>query len=747
MQEVFGGILSLKDNVSGVLRQAERSTKKYNSEVAKAKKKLEELDRQKIKQKELRLKNSAAYKAIEQVKKKLAPLSKKVIELKAKQEVAVEKIKQVKNTLAQVKDNKVVNFVAKGVAGVTKAVGAIAVTGAVVGMTAFAAAGGIAIKQAIDFEAQMKNVSTLLDGDVDAKMRNLSSDVKKVSVETGISTENLSSGLYEVISAFGESGDSVRQLTIAAKAAKAGNAETSESVKMLSAVTKGYGDTSAEAVQKAADLAFATVKLGQTSFPELASSMGAVIPLASTLKVSQEELFGAMATLTGVTGNTSEVTTQLKATMQGFMSPSAEMSKALKAMGYESGAAALESEGLGSILNKLKESVNGDEVAFASFFSSVEAKNAVLALAGTQAENFASKTNAMYEASGMADEAFQKQTSSVKEMANKVKNHGMVILMSLGEKALPVVSKALEKLIDFMPKLETTINSVVSKASPIFEGLGNVVSNVVSGFMDTIVEMEPVISDVMSGFGSVVEAAAPVLEDLFAGISSVVETVFPVISDIIGEVGEKVSPILQKMGEHSETLKGIIEECAPAISEALQTGWDIVSPIFDLATAAADLLLSAFEKAFPGIKSVVSEVWEFIKPILEKMGDAIGAVANEVQKMANTVSGYNPEGDKLIAASKTVTGGSGAAATMKRTGQNATGTSYWRGGYTTVGEHGTELIDLPAGAKVYSNSKTNNIMNQQRPVNIQISNMTVREEADIDRIARRLVEELDKVDR
>ena len=122
------------------------------------------------------------------------------------------------------------------------------------------------------------------------------------------------------MSAFGDTADSTKQLEVATKAAKAGNAETADSVKMLSAVTKGYGDTSAAAVQKAADLAFQTVKLGQTSFPELAASMGAVVPLASTLKVSQEQLFGAMATLTGVTGSTSEVTTQLKATLQGFMS-------------------------------------------------------------------------------------------------------------------------------------------------------------------------------------------------------------------------------------------------------------------------------------------------------------------------------------------------------------------------------------------------------------------------------------------
>ena len=121
-------------------------------------------------------------------------------------------------------------------------------------------------------------------------------------------------------------------------------------------------------MQKAADLSFATVRLGQTTFPELAAAMGKVIPLASTLGVEQEQLFGAMATLTGVTGSTAEVVTQLKATMQGFLSPSKNMSAALQSMGYESGQALLESEGLQGALEALKKSVGGNELAFAMTF-------------------------------------------------------------------------------------------------------------------------------------------------------------------------------------------------------------------------------------------------------------------------------------------------------------------------------------------------------------------------------------------
>ena len=451
MSEVFGAVLSIKDNVSGVMKQARESTAGYRGEVEKAKKELVKLEQQKVREKELRIKNSGAYKAIEGVKKKIEPLGKKAIELKARTEVAAGKIKKVGTLLNKIKGSKVVQVTVKGASQAAKALGKAALIGTMAAFTATAAAGATAVKQAVDFQAQMQNVGTLLDGDVKGKLQGMSKELKQVSLDTGVATSDLTDGLYQVVSAFGESSESVKQLEIAAKAAKAGNATTTDSVNLLSAVTKGYGDTSAAAMEKASDLAFLTVKLGQTSFPELASSMGQVIPLASTLKVSQEELFGAMSTLTGVTGGTAEVTTQLKATMQSFLSPSSEMEKSLKKMGYASGAAALESEGLGGILTKLMDSVNGDSVAFANLFSSVEAKNAVLALAGSQAQNFAEKTQAMEEAAGATENAFKTQTASVSAMAEKLKNAGSVMLTSLGEKALPYIQSVLEGVIDRLP--------------------------------------------------------------------------------------------------------------------------------------------------------------------------------------------------------------------------------------------------------------------------------------------------------
>ena len=53
-----------------------------------------------------------------------------------------------------------------------------------------------------------------------------------------------------------------------------------------------------------------------------------------------------------------------------------------------------------------------------------------------------------------------------------------------------------------------------------------------------------------------------------------------------------------------------------------------------------------------------------------------------------------------------------------------------------VGERGPELVQLPTGAKVTPNDKTQQMLGGD--VNINVASLVVREEADIKRIAKEL---------
>lgn len=519
-----------------------------------------------------------------------------------------------------------------------KTAGKIAAGAMVAAATAVATLGTAAVKSAAEYEAQLANVSTLLTGteaEVAARTAEIGDQVLEISNRTGVATADLTDGMYQVVSAFGDSADAAAILETAAKSAAAGNATTTDSINLLSAVTKGYGDTSAEAVQQAADLAFATVRLGQTSFPELAAGMGKVIPLASTLGLEQEQLWGAMATLTGVTGSTAEVVTQMKATMQAFLSPSKNMQAALKNMGYESGQALLESKGLQGSLDALKDAVGGNELAFAGLFSSVEAQTAVLAMAGNQAENLTSKTAEMYEATGAANTAFERQTNTLAYDIQMVKNLGANFLTQLGtnilpyvrefaEAALPVVSEALEKIGSYMngtiiPAAETAVKWI-SEHRTLILALAAGIATAVAAYKAYKVAITAY-NAVMAVY-KVVTAASATGTFTLAGAMTALN--LPVLA-VVAAIGLAVAAGIL-IYKNWDKIKAKAVELGAKISEVwgnIKTG---------VSEAVANLV-SAFQSNFPLLSAYLSGWWESVSAAWENVKAIFANIIDFVQNV------------------------------------------------------------------------------------------------------------------
>jgi TP901 family phage tail tape measure protein len=295
-----------------------------------------------------------------------------------------------------------------------------------------------ATQAAADFEYRMANTATLLDGAYKPRIKELAAEVERLQMATGSSAKDLQDGLYQTISAFGDSTNSIKKLDVATKGSVAGMSTVTDSLNLLSAVTKGYGDTSGEAVEKVSDLAFLTVKLGQTTFPELASSMGKVVPMAATMKIKQEELFGAFATLTGVTGTAGEVSTQLSSIMGAMIKPTAGLTKVVKGLGFADGMTMMRQLGLQKTLIKLKEAVGGNDAAFGKLLRRKEAMVAAYALTGGQADVFAEKLQKMTKYAGATERAFQimknTHTGAVKIMTETQ----AVFMQRLGRIFLPI---------------------------------------------------------------------------------------------------------------------------------------------------------------------------------------------------------------------------------------------------------------------------------------------------------------------
>lgn len=468
--------------------------------------------------------------------------------------------------------------------------------------------GAAALKMSTDFNAGMANVASL--GLPIERVNELKRAVQEMSIELGKSTADLTDGLYQVISAFGDTADTVEILRINAQAAAAGLATTTDAINLTSAITKAYGDVSAQTVQQVSDLAFQAVKLGQTTFPELASSMGRVAPLAASLGVSVEELFGVMATFTGVTGSASEVSTQLRGVLQSMMAPTASMKNLIAEMGFASGAAMVQQLGLQGSIAAIVQAANEAGAPLQSYIGSIEGQTLALAATGGQAVVFSEKMAAMSDALGASDAAFAAQTQSVNALGFQWSQLIMrvgVFTQRVGDILTPIMLTLIAALDPLIVKAEELLS--------VFENL------------------DPTTQAIGVGVAALTAAAGPALMALGAAMT--------MVAPAIGAVGTALGLLLSPIGLVVAAVAGLGVAWTlnlGGIQEITASVVDDVGNAFNTATESlagfGEYANLTFRQLFDGAQSVFAQIGDVLAPAMDRIQTAFGGVGESVNQLA-----------------------------------------------------------------------------------------------------------------
>jgi len=463
------------------------------------------------------------------------------------------------------------------------------------------------INMANDLNGGLANVASLGD-EAAAMVGEWKPAIQDIALSVGKGTDDMTSGMYNVVSAFGVTGDSLDVLDINARAGAAGLATTTDAINLTSAVTKAYGDTSAASVQQVADLALKTVQLGQTTFPELAASIGTVTPLTAELGVKQEELFGVLATATGVTGGASEVNTQLRGVLQSLMAPTEDMSTLINSLGYESGAAMLQQEGLQGTIGKIVEAAEATGQPLQKYIGSIEGQTLALALAGPQSAVFSEKIAAMGSAAGATATAFAAQTEGINKDGFAAQQAGIKMQIwgqQIGQQLLPVVAILTEEL--------SPLVSWVSQLIESFVALDPAQQKVVLGVVGVIA----VIGPVLLIFGQLAEAISTII--------TVVSTVTPVITGLGGAIAALSAPVTLAIGaivgavfllreawvRDFGGIKLFAEEIWAAIQLAFTAFKDLFSGDFQ---GFLDGISAAWELGWGAVTDFAGRIWSIIQP-------------------------------------------------------------------------------------------------------------------------------------
>ncbi|MBA7534480.1 hypothetical protein ES705_26728 [subsurface metagenome] len=357
---------------------------------------------------------------------------------------------------------------------------------------AFVAGMTKAIVKANEFQKAMSNVATVIDTS-EISTKALTKELLRLDPALGDTTE-LTNGLYQAFSAGAKDAKEAMDITVsAAKFGKAALTDTNTAVDVLTTAINAYGRESMNA-EKAADIFFTTIKEGKITGEELTGTIGQSISLFASAGIELDELTSAMAAMTKVGVSANETTSQLNGIVNAFLGPSEAMASRLKDIGYESGSAFLEAEGLTGALKFMEDATKGDAAEIKKLTPNMRAMRGIMALTGEGGEAFTAILKEMEGASGAANEAFQKQEKTFD-----------TYLVSVG-------------------KIET------------------VIGNIGKAFIDEIAEGATVANENMLEFITSAQAM-----EIMADVAGVVAGAFEMIKIAMEVIGEKVGPVVKEL--------------------------------------------------------------------------------------------------------------------------------------------------------------------------------------------------------
>lgn len=431
------------------------------------------------------------------------------------------------------------------------------------------------------FEKSMRSVNTMA-GKGEADFEGLTDKVKELSANIPLAREELANGLYQTISNGVPEENWMSFLEQSSKSAVGGMADLGQTVTVTSTLIKNYGLSwdQAGAIQDKIQM---TAKNGVTSFEQLGQALPMVSGSASQLGVSMDELMAVFATTTGVTGNTSEVATQLSAVLNSLIKPSSEATKAANEMGIGFNAASVQAAGgLQNFLLGLDKSIEEysaktgqlKQTIYGQLFGSAEALRLLGSLTGEQKDKFAENIGAMADSAGTIDDAFNNMSSTGEAVGQMLKNQ-------------------VQSMMDWA-------GSMASTSAPYIELLANTGLAITS-----LTQLRTGLLTVVTGLKAVriatlAQAAASKIVAIASNAWKVAQVALNLVlsANPIGIVIMAIAglvAILIEAYNNCETFRNICDKVWAAVK--------------DVASAVWDYLVKAFEKA----SEVIKKAWEWVK--------------------------------------------------------------------------------------------------------------------------------------
>lgn len=241
-----------------------------------------------------------------------------------------------------------------------------------------------AAQSAIDLSTQLAYIKSIAN---ELDLTKLKNGLMNFDSLLGDPAKNAEALYYAYSSGIrGTEEDFLRFTEVARKTSMAIRSSMIPTVDAMTAAMNAYGKTAGDVVE-ISDLFSAIVKQGKASGEQLASGLGQVTPTAATLGLTLDELGAAISSLTKVQPTRIAITS-LNNMLSKIMKPTKESRLALEKLGVEMNYTAVQSKGFATVMEELKNALNGNMEAIKNIFPDIRGQRAAMHLLGVGFKDF-----------------------------------------------------------------------------------------------------------------------------------------------------------------------------------------------------------------------------------------------------------------------------------------------------------------------------------------------------------------------
>jgi TP901 family phage tail tape measure protein len=458
-----------------------------------------------------------------------------------------------------------------------------------------AAAGAAAFKFATGFETATVKIENLV-GVQGQELEDLKNKFKELGPVVGKTQTELADAALFIAGAGLRGAEGLSALEQSAKASTIGLGLQTEVAKVAGAAVTAYGDTGLTAAASI-DKLLSIVKEGNAEAADLAPALGTVLPIASALGVSFDEVGANIATFTKLGVGASTAVDGLKSLLGNLLKPSEQASKELAKIGLTADDVrkSIKDRGLAQTLQDLIQSFGGNTEGLSRVFGDVQGLTAVLATAGAQGDVYAETLKNIQNSAGGVDAAFKRTAETAEFKLQKA----FASLNAAGT--------------EFGAALVPALVAVADALVPIAQGFAS---------------LDPAVQKIVVGFGLAAAAAGPLFKVLGTGIQT-----FSIARSAALSLGKAV-----------EVAQGYFQAVAPAVGNmsaalgAAGQAWKALDTVAKATVIGAALAV------------VVALGFAFVK-LTDSMGTAskVQASLNEVTATAQkNILAEKLEAERLI---------------------------------------------------------------------------------------------------